>query len=153
MKASRDLTPEETLTQILVPGGGFRAWHAFVTGGDKRRYFFIANAAPANDQKLVVYTSTTQIAKQRSRYGWRADDVLVHLDPGSYSEVAEACVIDCETPMEHLKTRAQLEALAGRERFAPLKPLPAAVRAKLCGAVAKCVTLTPWQKRLVLGAD
>lgn len=73
-----------TLGALLVRGGAFWATYECHNEGMKRRLHVVANQNPAGDEKILLFTATTQIGKRRKHHKNRADLVLVPLDPAIY---------------------------------------------------------------------
>lgn len=72
-----DAANKLVLRTLLVPGGAFQASYEFLDEGVKSRLFVVANRSPATDEKIILFSTTTQIEKRRRHHGTRADLVLV----------------------------------------------------------------------------
>ena len=108
-----------------------------------------ADLNPAADEKIILFTATTQEEKRRKHHGSRADLVLVTLEPAKYGGVTERCVLDCES--RTIKSRAEFEKGASKREYTPLATLPDTIIAEIVAAVRESRTLSPAEKRLILG--
>ncbi len=113
------------LRTILVRGGAFKAKYECLDEGEKTRFFVVANLNPEGADKLILFTSTTQIAKRRKRHKTRADLILVPLDPHTYDGVSEKCVVDCESPIKRKKADF-LKGVENRE-YTPVTTVPESI--------------------------
>jgi hypothetical protein len=146
------MTPEEILRAIMVPGGAFKARYQYWDEGEKDRYFFVANRRPDVDEKLILFTATTQESKRRAHYRARADLVLVTIEPAEYPSLAVRSVVDFESPpIKRARTVFEQHALDGKYR--PLPALPDAIFQRMLGAVAESRGLSVAEKRLILSPD
>jgi len=136
---------------ILVRGGAFRAEYECLDEGKKQRFFFVANLNPENDSKIMLFTATTQIERRRKHHGNRADIVLVPLDPMTYPDIKQACVIDCESPIK--RTREEFNRGVHAREYAPLGALPSTVCLRIAAAVREARTLSPTEKRLIVAEN
>lgn len=137
------------LRTLLVPGGAFQASYEFSDEGAKSRLFVVANRSPATDEKIILFSSTTQIDKRRKHHGGRADVILVPLDPKLYDGVTEPSVLDCESPVR--RKRSDFVKHVEDHKYAPRTAVPASIMAKIVEAVRESRTLSPAEKRLILG--
>jgi hypothetical protein len=137
------------LQTILVRGGAFKARYECFDEGEKERIFVVANLKPTGDDKIMLFTATTQIHKRRKHHRARADLVLVPLDPLTYDGVTEKCVLDCESPVRRKRTDF-LKDVEGHV-YTPLTTVPESIMAKIVAAVRETRTLSPAEKRLILG--
>jgi len=144
--------PELLLQAVLVRGGAFRADYEFWNEGLKERYFFVGNHEPHNDEKVLLFTSTTQIDKRQRHHRERAKLVLVEISKTDYPEIEQDSVIDCDCAIVR-RARNDFEAQAKRREYRPLTPLPESIMAKICDAVRAAKTLSPVEKRTILGPD
>jgi hypothetical protein len=137
------------LQTLLVRGGAFMAKYQCFVEEAKVRFFVVANLNPANDDKIILFTATTQVSKRRKHHKARADLVLVPLDPATYGGVSEKCVLDCESPIKR-KREDFLKDVEDRV-YTPVTTVPEDIMAKIAAAVREARTLSVAEKRLVLG--
>lgn len=149
MKLSEVAPSKLILQTILVRGGAFLADYEFDGKGVKSRYFVVANHNPANDETIILFTATTQIDKRRAHRKDRADVILVPLDPVTYDGVKAPCVLDCESAIR--RKRADFVKHVEERKYMPLTTLPEIIMARVVAAVREARTLSPAEKRLILG--
>jgi hypothetical protein len=134
---------------LLARGGAFYATYECSDEGEKVRFFVVANINPANDEKIILFTATTQIRKRRAHHGKRADLVLVPLDPKSYNGVTQLCVLDCESPIKR-KKEVFLKDVDDR-KYTPAGSVPEPIMKQIVAAVRAARTLSAIEKSLVIG--
>ena len=150
MKLSEAPSASKLVTRtLLAHGGAFRAAYQFLDEGHKERIFIVANAAPASDQKIILFSPTTQIEKREAHHKSRASLVLVPLHPSMWDGVTEPCVLDCEAPVKR-KVEDFLKHCE-EHKYKPLTSVPEAIMQKVVAAVGESRTLSAAEKRLVLG--
>lgn len=149
MKLFEKFPPDLLLRSLLQRGAGFKAEYECLNEGPKPRFFFVANLSPETDDKLILFTSTTQEEKRRAHHGSRADEVLVVLEPSTYPDISQRCVIDCESPVK--RTRSVFEQQATSRLYTPVARLPEEYQEAISAAVRNARTLSAAEKRLVLG--
>ena len=137
------------LRTILVRGGAFKAKYECLDEGEKTRFFVVANFDPEGSDKLILFTATTQVSKRRKHHRARADLVLVPLDPATYNGVSEVCVLDCESPIKRKKIDF-LKDVQDR-KYTPVTTVPEDVMQRIANSVREARTLSPAEKRLILG--
>jgi hypothetical protein len=134
---------------LLVRGGAFHARYECLDEGAKERFFVVANINPANDDRIILFTATTKIAKRRAHHGQRADRVLVQLDPNEYDGVTEACVLDCESPVK--RARGAFLRDVDERKYEPAATVPGSIMNRIAAAVRASRTLSAAEKRLIIG--
>lgn len=143
------MPPEIKEACTLVAGGAYRQEHQFREGEKvKPRFFFIINKLPDNDDTLIIVTATTKIKKHVARW---PRNVLVIVEPSEYDEFTKKSLINCSLAMK--RPKAELIQEIRQNKAGPLARLPEAVLEKIRKAVAVATTLSPKDKRLVLGAE
>ena len=133
----------------LVPGGAYRRiYKRYGTKPPKKRYLFILNKSPQDDDVLITVTATTQITKTVRHSYVKA---LVFVKPEEYSVLEEESVINCTLPGEGSK--ADLLKAIQNEEVEPLAPLPNSILERCQEAIKATPTASPKIKRLVLGVE
>ena len=140
--------PERIKREVFVSGGAFRKKHEFKSEGEKKRFFFILNRFPKEDDRLIIVTATTQIEKRKQH---RPLKVLVEITPREYSPLERNSVIDCESAF--VRPRQLLEKEIHDHQIEPLVPLRVSILKRLCEAISHSRTLAPIDKQLVLGEE
>jgi hypothetical protein len=134
---------------LLARGGAFWSAYECLDEGEKERFFVVANVRPADDDKVILFTATTQVKKRRAHHGSRADVILVPLDPAIYDGVSSQCVLDCEFPIRRNRS-AFLKDVDDR-KYTPTTSMPESIMQRIVAAVRAARTLSTAEKRLVLG--
>jgi hypothetical protein len=142
--------PEFISKQILVSGGAFRKHHEFRNEGEKKRFFFVLNKNPEQDDVILLVTASTKIKELKLKYKDRPD-VLVEISPSEYQPLEQPSIVNCEAARAYLKSHIQ--QFIDNGEIDPLQPLPPKIVEKLHNAIAKCKVIPPEDKRLVLGEE
>jgi len=141
-----DLPEKLKFNAIFTQGGAFRA---NLGESSKKRYYFVLNKNPQQDDLLILSTSTTAYNLHRNCKG--GDDVHIPLSPNDYSEFAEDCLICCERPVRTPKNK--LKKILTSQNYEILPPLPQPVLKKILDGIRKSSTVSPREKQLILGCE
>ena len=145
------LAPDAIKQIILKPGGAFQMRYQYGNEGEKRRYFFVLNKRPEQDDRIVLLSPTTQIKKRRTCRR-RCPEVLVEISPRECSALEERSVVDCASKPIILDKKKLIEKV-GRYEVQPLSPLSDSLLVCIHKAIASAKTWDAETKRLVLGEE
>lgn len=140
------ISPDVIKNLIFVLGGVFLKSHQFRDESPQKRPFFILNANPKKDNRLVIVNPTTNITGRKKH---RPAEVLVEIKPDEYSGVQEHSIVDCDSYIIWYKPVFETQI----QEMQPLEPLPPLILERLRTAISKSMTLAAMDKRLVVGEE
>jgi len=135
---------------LNTAGGAFRA--VLPEEDEKYRYYFIVSQDPANNGKLLMVTTTSQVREHKKKF---TAEVLVEVKKGEYDSLDKDSLVNCQYARVKLKgqLRDSLVKASQKGEFEFLPPISVCLLERIHIAIMQCKTIPPIDKALALGSD